>query len=779
MLNRVTIKRIYLDNYKLFEDFTLDFSDGLNVFDGPNGYGKTSLFDAIEFLITGDIKRVTGCKVIDGKFAYEKTFFAKDYKKDVVIKAEFAHDTEVFVLAKRVKGHDVCENSVDNNPKKLKEITKTYLLSKFEENEFLEENIVPIEKLEILQTEYFGDNSQILYNLLHYIQQEDRLDFFKNDEKGRMNAINILFQMDAAIKKHEDINSAKRKIGSLIKYLDKEIQTLEDDLCVDMENAVGADVEYRKLLKKNISWDEERPVFSSRESFQETLDTVDAIQELVINKDNVKKEMSNNLIRGLLNSNIIERQLKAYVTVKKLGSDFERYVEKKHQLVFLRNESRKVKDLDYVNLEYRKLSVYIDQEEIFEDLIQKISEYKHIDNDAKEAHTSINELARIRTSLIEAAKREGIFDDVKCPYCGWDWKEKEILSKQIDKTTKDVNDLLNNTEKQLKTIADEIRNLVDENILIEMEQLIRELAADELLSSFMEYDELDIKQKATYIQDILNKRKIEVNLIEEFSLETLEKNIQNIKKKISESLFVLPEEYNQNKEKYQFEKTLKLYFESVEELDDLRTEFLSEKKDYLNYQFALQQKEKAKVIRKLQLRRQCIKDVIEKKMKEYGNNLKSSIDAYQADIITKIGIPFYVYSGRILQSYQGGQGIVIHEKKDTEKLNAIRFTVPGGEHDILYTMSSGQLSGILLAFSLALHKVFVHDGLNVLFIDDPIQCMDDLNIVSFIELLRTEFTDVQVLISTHENTFARYIIYKYDKFGLPRKECDLKLLTAN
>ena len=65
-------------------------------------------------------------------------------------------------------------------------------------------------------------------------------------------------------------------------------------------------------------------------------------------------------------------------------------------------------------------------------------------------------------------------------------------------------------------------------------------------------------------------------------------------------------------------------------------------------------------------------------------------------------------------------------------------------------MSSGQLSAILLAFSLALHKIFVNAGLNIMLIDDPVQCMDDLNIVSFVELIRTEFPNIQLLISTHE-----------------------------
>lgn len=104
------------------------------------------------------------------------------------------------------------------------------------------------------------------------------------------------------------------------------------------------------------------------------------------------------------------------------------------------------------------------------------------------------------------------------------------------------------------------------------------------------------------------------------------------------------------------------------------------------------------------------------------------------------GAAILLIHARILQSYQGGQGILTRQSSRTEgEVDSIRFTSPGHEHDILYTMSSGQLSGVLMSFSLALHKIFKGDGLDAMFIDDPVQCMDDLNIVSFVELLRSEF----------------------------------------
>ena len=46
---KIELKRIYGENYKLFTSRSIEFENYLSVFDGPNGYGKTSIFDAIEF----------------------------------------------------------------------------------------------------------------------------------------------------------------------------------------------------------------------------------------------------------------------------------------------------------------------------------------------------------------------------------------------------------------------------------------------------------------------------------------------------------------------------------------------------------------------------------------------------------------------------------------------------------------------------------------------------------------------------------------------------------
>lgn len=779
MNNRISINRIFLDNYKLFENFTLNFLNGLNIFDGPNGYGKTSLFDALEFLITGDIKRVTTCEVLDGKHKYQKVFFAKDHKKDVVIKAEFCSDDETFVLVKKVEGHQDCNSSIQNNPKKLREITKTYLINNFEDIEYHDEDLVALEDLDQIQKKLFGNTSQKLYMLLYYIQQEDRLDYFKNNETTRMDSINSLFKIDMEKQKFQKIKLAKKTMGDLLKYLDKEIDKLQNSLCNDLQNIPGAEVKYKKLLKKDIIWDVQEPMISSKKSLDETLHILDRIREFVLNKDYFKKDLRNIIYNNFLKNSMLETQLKAYVIMNNIQNDIEIYRANKQKLLFLKNVNQKVKELDFVNIEYPKLGEYVNKVDTCKKIAQKVLEYRQIEKNVHETQKSINELIRIRNQLKEVSEEEKNFEKGKCPYCGYDWIEKEQLSKNIEKTTNYVNDLLGTAGKKMKEIEDTIREEFLENIWSDSELLISELEEDMLLEAFMNFDEFDIVAKYKYVDKFLKDNLFYIKLSNDFSINNLKKDIDQIQEIIREEIYILPEEYYQKKIEYKLDEILKEYFHSIDDVEELNEIDILEKKKFIKYKFIVQEKEKSKKIQKLKQKREFINTEIAKKLEHYKNDWKSSIDKYQRDIISQIEIPFYIYSARILQSYQGGQGILIRNKDDKEELNSIRFTRPKEEHDVLYTMSSGQLSGIILAFSLALHKIFVNEGLKVMIIDDPVQCMDDLNIVSFVELMRTEFSDIQLLISTHENSFARYILYKYKKYNLPAQRYNLKEISVS
>ena len=56
------IQKIEAENFKLFSEKFQDVEKigdtDLILFNGPNGYGKTSVFDVLEFCLTGKIKRI-------------------------------------------------------------------------------------------------------------------------------------------------------------------------------------------------------------------------------------------------------------------------------------------------------------------------------------------------------------------------------------------------------------------------------------------------------------------------------------------------------------------------------------------------------------------------------------------------------------------------------------------------------------------------------------------------------------------------------------------------
>ena len=51
------IKKILIKNFKNIKERIIDFQENVTLFVGPNGFGKTTIFDAIELSLTGKTPR--------------------------------------------------------------------------------------------------------------------------------------------------------------------------------------------------------------------------------------------------------------------------------------------------------------------------------------------------------------------------------------------------------------------------------------------------------------------------------------------------------------------------------------------------------------------------------------------------------------------------------------------------------------------------------------------------------------------------------------------------
>jgi exonuclease SbcC len=94
-----------------------------------------------------------------------------------------------------------------------------------------------------------------------------------------------------------------------------------------------------------------------------------------------------------------------------------------------------------------------------------------------------------------------------------------------------------------------------------------------------------------------------------------------------------------------------------------------------------------------------------------------------------------------------------------EKVNPILF------------LSAGQVNVLSLSIFLAKAFEYGNETIETIFMDDPIQNLSDINVLSFIDLLRTLISkhDKQIVISTHDEKFFRLLQNK-----LPEEYCNTK-----
>ena len=98
------------------------------------------------------------------------------------------------------------------------------------------------------------------------------------------------------------------------------------------------------------------------------------------------------------------------------------------------------------------------------------------------------------------------------------------------------------------------------------------------------------------------------------------------------------------------------------------------------------------------------------------------------------------------------------------------------DQEVTYTLSSGQLSATVISFMLVLNKVFNQSKFGTLLIDDPLQSLDEINSHSRVEVLKYNFSEQQIIISTHEDRYSKFIKYKYGKFNLYSRSIRMKEL---
>lgn len=789
------IKNLYVKNFKCFDNkkfYKFEFEPDANptILSGPNGFGKTTFFDAIEIVFTGKITRMQ--QNIESK--------STNLNKNILLNTSEAFGYIVLILTNEDNSYVTIVARIDNNYKKIDvknsikyAVLKDYLdIQKFDE--IINDTIIWKDSIDEFRY------NQEHFNVYYYISQAESVSFLKKNISERKNSINGMLKLENVEEKIEKITS--KLIGKNIHNKDvlinKEIHSLEEKI---QEKATRISKYSSEITKENIEFEKllNYPGNAELKKWDDDTEKMDVFS--VYKKDEYIKE-----IRGL---SLLYKNL----------SDYKQYLEnQKIKLIsnnieiindfvnvyrfFSSDEINKELITDYIKKETQKNSIYkyskffrakLDLEEYNKDnniKLKNISgiEFKFNVDEIDSIVTQINKISKelselqqkkekintARTNLHDLAKTDK--EITTCPYCNYDYKNADLLEEAYNSLSMQIENSKATEEKQADKLKEKLREITIEDTEL-IKSMLEDMTDESVLKSEEELLQLErILKDENKIQDLVKIKKIIKDDILWHDLDNKMKIVE-IKRIVAAST---AEYKNADFDKLLIEYDfVKLYnsYETILHLNQdklLDSKAVDRKIAYVENKFVVAQNEECMNERK-ELRGLLTRKMKLEKLRRQFDDLKkvyeSSINDYKNIVIKKLRLPLLIYTGKILQDYQNGLGVFINRDE-------MRFVSNiDSKLDILNTFSSGQLSGFILSFLFAMNKQYIvedNDDIGFVLIDDPVQTMDDINIASFIEVLRNDFSNKQIIISTHETDKENYILYKFLKYNLRGRSFNVK-----
>ncbi|EPA3422803.1 AAA family ATPase [Yersinia enterocolitica] len=756
------LSKLEINKFKAFSKVSFDFDNcSLLTFEGPNGYGKTSVFDSLELLFTGSISRINRlCDEVMPKSVknYSDNLFwnTKNGEGDLVIKAELTKNNEKIYIARvaRVASLKKEQNNKANNFS----IFELYVIDSFESEVY--ENTIGQDYIDGLFGQGFSEN----YTLLNYLEQGQSAFVYSTDLVKRKNYIGGLMNVNNLSDNMSKCLRIERKLSTHINRENKigEIATLTQKLkdvsLIDNENNP---VEYERLTNKEVQpdWDKENPLTSDDGEFIDGIrkrllvlkTMVENNNEILIKVENIKIDNFISTKSELIESTVlVGAHIGDYgklINLRKLNDEVNLAISK----LSLGGKDISLIDLDKIS---KTLSFNID--DFKKNIILRNNYYKEVG----EKNTSIIAINKSRAEVIRHYNKINNGVEHNCALCGQDWITKDLLMEAI--TIK---------ETAIKSSLDEIGIKLDLKINTLNSIIQPEIIRLELELTKIKYDPqllANLEKYAPLFDKINNFNQrlsaIGVSYPNDFTLDLVELEQRKLKltsgileKKSKETIYIDPD-WN-----FIFNES----FKDVNDFKNLDLKQVNNKIIYFNNKVVEVTNKKVIEMRTrlLQLTNNLTAhEKVKDKISKLKENLTSLNKTYSMNTISDIELTFHIYSGRLIQSYQRGLGLFIDYGDGTK----LRFcTAEQSEHDATLSMSSGQLSALSLAFFLSLNKVYAQSPF--VLIDDPAQSLDDINVASLSDLLRSELKNRQLFLSSHEDNISGYIRFRFMRAGLKQK----------
>lgn len=767
------ISQIEVSSFKAFKQIHLDFSDSsLLTLDGPNGFGKTSIFDAIELLLTGGIKRIRQLfttLMTSNRTNYDDNLLwnNRSGKKDLSIKIEFANGARKLTLARHTPAAQFDEKS--NNRADQFTHLMLYELPEFSSNDYTQENLRDEDFIE----ELFGKNFKENFSYLNYLEQGQNQLLHTRVDK-RKEALNNLFNISDIKAETDNCKAIALRLTKFInepkRAADLARLKTESELLKGMIQADLGAIEYKKISTAELQpgWDKEFPFPAySAEIHAEYIDNIQRLQNLAPLKSTIQVRDKNESIE-----NYIELNKDSIKSLARFGSDLDKLDGLEH----VKKELNALVKLGGI-IKRGATVIKPDEAALLPGWGQGRLDWfleQIVTRDALQLKTNSNanaasELNRLKAELMaEHAKLNA--NDEHCPLCGADWQAHDIMLQKIEARSKQINDELGADGQNLISLTAMMTTelaIIDTQIQAQQAQL--SVGYNSALHTALLRDKArlpTITQLAARLQALAVQINYSFSENEEEVDTRSDELTASIRKQKTPETEPLPEDWR---------KVIKAAFKELQDFYIVEPQALKDK--------ALFIAAKANEAQSTRLK-QCLDELLviqreneaAKNAKEKVTKLKATLERternYSEQTIAEIELIFHIYSGRLIQNYQRGLGLFI-ESKDGKELRFL--TAEKSEHDAILSMSSGQVSALSLGFFLSLNKVY--SSLPLILIDDPSQSLDEVNIASLTDLLRCEFDNRQLIVSSHEDDISSYMRYRFNKAGLSTKSLNMQRLA--
>lgn len=504
------IRKLQINNFKgVRSKKTIDFSSSLTILRGPNGFGKTTVFDAIELCLTGSMQRaIAKMNVTKDIKDYNDAFYRNTPNKDVILKLLVENGNgDRKVIVKRLP-FDHSGDFGGGNSKKFKvkdsiEFLDTYLISEddFDNDEFYNIHDPLSPGSDEVQRWLFGDATKLnikdIYKLFGYIQQEENTFYLKLSESERKSELDFLYnsqdqaeelkilesniaqlrKIQGSIKNEleslkvvQSVNDESKEFNSVFDFTELRLDTaspFEDDTPKTIEESyesikdflsrIHAFVrafsysEYQKAVRKQKLID-----LSKNNSFQDFFILQDMLDDKKY-KDITNRHslLSSAQSTGLLDYYLLQNFVKdkVYENIRKSSGQHltvKSYLDKDYVSVELKLEALlKIEDTELVSTE---------EEAMARDFMTRLKERKKI---ASELDGLMANLSETRKSLGENFRKineHHNHKDVSCPFCGNDWSSYDSLITAIADKGKRYRDISSTQAREIEKLTSDIVN---------------------------------------------------------------------------------------------------------------------------------------------------------------------------------------------------------------------------------------------------------------------------------------------------------------------------------